>query len=145
MPVAIALLAGVVFGVGLTVSDMVNPAKVIAFLDVTGAWDPSLAFTMIGALAVTVPVFAITRRMDKPLIASQFSWPTRNDIDARLLGGAALFGVGWGLSGFCPGPAVASLSLGYFDSLYFVGGLIAGTLAIRLWEQTRVGGEPSSA
>lgn len=144
MQIVIGLLSGTVFGVGLTISGMVNPAKVIGFLNVTGDWDPSLAFTMIGALLVTVPAFAIARRMQKPLATTQFHWPTRSDIDSRLLIGAATFGVGWGLSGFCPGPALASLSLGYVDSFIFVGGLLLGTLIVRLVERLKVESEAAN-
>lgn len=113
----------------------------IGFLNVTGAWDPSLAFTMVGALLVTLPAFAVARRMRKPLATTQFNWPTRGDIDARLIVGAVTFGVGWGVSGFCPGPALASLSLGYVDSFIFMGGLLVGTFVVRLVERKRGGGE----
>lgn len=127
----VALALGVLFGVGLTVSQMVNPAKVIGFLDVTGHWDPSLAFVMGGALLVTLPAFALARRRSAPLLATNFAIPSRRDIDGRLLGGAVLFGVGWGLAGFCPGPALASLGLGNTATYPFVAAMIAGTLAAR--------------
>ncbi len=132
-----ALALGALFGVGLYVSQMVNPAKVIGFLDVTGHWDPSLAFVMGGALLVTLPAFAIARRSAGPVLASQFAMPTRRDIDARLVGGAVLFGVGWGLSGFCPGPALASLGLGESATYPFVAAMVVGTLAAR-WLDPRL-------
>jgi hypothetical protein len=105
MHVLAALACGLVFGAGLALSGMTNPAKVLAFLDVAGAWDATLAFVMGGALAVNAAAYAATRRRASPLFADAFALPTRRDLDARLLGGAALFGVGWGLVGLCPGPA----------------------------------------
>ncbi len=104
-----ALVSGLVFGLGLAVSGMMNPEKVIGFLDVAGDWDPTLAFVMGGALLVTVPAFWGILRRPRPLLASEFDLQTKKTLDVRLLGGAAVFGVGWGLSGFCPGPAVVAL------------------------------------
>lgn len=127
-----SLLSGLLFGTGLTISQMINPAKVIGFLDVAGNWDPTLAFVMGGALAVTIPGFIFVRRMAKPLVAHTFQLPTRRDIDMRLVGGAALFGVGWGLGGFCPGPALASLVSGVWQVGVFVAAMIGGMLAARL-------------
>ena len=132
-----ALALGAIFGVGLTVSQMVNPAKVLGFLDVTGAWDPSLAFVMGGALLVTTPAFAWAQGRRAPLLASTFALPTRTDLDGRLVGGAVLFGVGWGLAGFCPGPAIASLGLGVPATYPFVAAMIAGTLAVRWLDASR--------
>ncbi len=126
-----ALCLGVLFGVGLTVSQMVNPAKVIGFLDVTGNWDPSLAFVMGGALMVTIPMFALAKKREGPLLAQRFQWPSRTDIDPRLIGGAAAFGIGWGLAGFCPGPALASLGLGETAAYPFVIAMLAGTWLAR--------------
>jgi uncharacterized membrane protein YedE/YeeE len=124
-----AALAGVVFGAGLAVSQMVNPAKVLAFLDLAGAWDPSLALVMGGALAVATPAFAWARRpAARPLLADAFQIPERREIDARLLAGASLFGVGWGLGGFCPGPALAALAGGEPRVWLFVAALLAGAL-----------------
>lgn len=132
-----ALFLGVVFGVGLTVSQMVNPAKVIGFLDVTGAWDPSLAFVMGGALLVTTPAFALARRWRAPVFSTTFALPTRSDIDGRLVGGSVLFGLGWGLAGFCPGPALASLGLGLPATYPFVAAMIAGAFAARWFDANR--------
>lgn len=107
--ITVALIAGALFGSGLAVSGMMDPAKVIGFLDFFGDWDPTLAFVMGGALLVCVPAFRLVLRRPRPVFAEGFDLPTRTALDTRLLGGSALFGVGWGLSGFCPGPAVAAL------------------------------------
>lgn len=104
-----ALFAGALFGLGLAVSGMMDPAKVIGFLDFAGDWDPTLALVMGGALLVCVPAFRLIMKRSRPVLADGFDLPTKSALDARLLGGAALFGVGWGLSGFCPGPAVVAL------------------------------------
>jgi uncharacterized membrane protein YedE/YeeE len=127
-----ALLTGLIFGAGLAVSDMTNPAKVQNFLDFLGSWDPSLAFVMGGALAVAAVGFAATRRRGAPLFAEAFDLPTRRDLDAELLGGAALFGVGWGLAGFCPGPALAALLQGVAAVYAFVLAMLAGMALHRL-------------
>ena len=125
-----ALLSGTLFGIGLSVSGMLNPAKVIGFLDVAGDWDPTLAFVMGGALLVTGPIMPVILRRSRPLLAARFDLPTKKTLDARLLGGAALFGVGWGLSGFCPGPAVAALVpalMGGLPAVFvFTGSMVAG-------------------
>ena len=108
----VALASGLLFGVGLTVSQMVNPAKVIAFLDIAGNWDASLAFVMAAAIPVTMAGYALGRRLHSPLAAPDFSLPACHQIDGSLAIGAILFGVGWGLVGYCPGPALASVLLG---------------------------------
>lgn len=122
----VALFAGALFGTGLVVSGMADPRKVIGFLDVAGNWDPTLAFVMGGALLVTGPAFRLILKRPRPLLADGFDLPTKNTVDRRLIGGAALFGVGWGLSGFCPGPAVAALSTGLTPVLAFVAAMLAG-------------------
>jgi uncharacterized membrane protein YedE/YeeE len=136
----VALLAGLMFSAGLVISGMTQPAKVMAFLNVGGivdpasfgAWDASLAFVMGGALCVTLLAFAITPRPgNKPWLAPSFQLPTRRDIDAKLVLGAALFGIGWGLAGYCPGPALASLLTGGEDVLIFVASLAVGMWAAR--------------
>ncbi|WP_019960072.1 DUF6691 family protein [Woodsholea maritima] len=125
-------LAGLIFGAGLTLSQMVNPQKVINFLDITGHWDPSLAFVMAGAIAITLPGFwLIRKRQNRPLCAPNHAWPTKTTLDKRLIGGAVLFGIGWGLMGLCPGPALAQLSLNPLPGLYFVLIMIAGLVATR--------------
>ena len=108
MKFLIGLFAGGLFGLGLVVSEMVNPARILGFLDVFGHWDPSLAFVMMGAIAVHAPFIFGLRRRGKPLLAAQFSKPPRAPVDARLVLGAALFGVGWGIAGYCPGPALVA-------------------------------------
>ena len=127
-----ALVSGLVFGIGLIVSEMVVPAKVLGFLDVFGAWDPSLAFVMGGAILVTAPAFAIARRMGSPILAPRFEMPTRRDLDVRLLSGAAIFGIGWGLVGLCPGPALTALGFGSGPALVFVFAMAAGMALFHL-------------
>jgi len=127
-----SLLAGLVFGVGLLLSGMTNPAKVQNFLDVFGAWDPSLAFVMGGAIAVTATGFALLRRgAQTPLFGHAFGWPERTDVDMPLVLGAGLFGVGWGLGGLCPGPALASVPSGNLGVLGFVVAMLIGLTAPR--------------
>ncbi len=121
-----ALIAGLLFGIGLTLSAMLNPAKVIGFLDLFGNWDPSLAFVMGGALLVTLPGYFILRKKEKPLLETQFFWPEATQIDAKLIGGAVLFGIGWGLSGLCPGPAIAGIGALNVNSFIFLGAMIVG-------------------
>ncbi len=124
----IALLVGLVFGLGLSLSGMTEPLRVLGFLDLAGAWDPTLAFVMGGALMVTVPGFWLARRRGRPILEEVFSWPTRKDIDPKLVTGTALFGIGWGIAGFCPGPAIASLSSALPMVLVFVAAMAAGML-----------------
>ena len=126
MRILVALFSGGLFGLGLAVSGMTNPAKIVGFLDLAGEWDPTLAFVMGGALLVTIPAFRLILGRPRPILADGFALPTRRALDARLLGGAALFGVGWGLSGFCPGPAVAALVTGLTPVFAFVAAMIAG-------------------
>jgi uncharacterized membrane protein YedE/YeeE len=121
-----ALIAGAVFGLGLTISQMIDPQKVLAFLDVFGGWDPSLAFVMGGALVVTAVGYRFVWRRARPVFADGFQLPTNTKLDARLAIGAIMFGVGWGLVGLCPGPAIAGLLLGGGDTLLFVGAMLAG-------------------
>lgn len=121
-----ALAAGLLFGLGLIVSEMVDPAKVIGFLDVFGDWDPSLAFVMAGAVAVSALGYAVAKRRGRPVLASRFQVPDRRDLDIRLLCGAAIFGVGWGLAGLCPGPALVALSLVPGKVIVFVAAMLAG-------------------
>ncbi|ANP45762.1 DUF6691 family protein [Candidatus Viadribacter manganicus] len=111
MSVILAFLLALLFGVGLIVSGMTDPARVLGFLDVAGAWDPSLAFVMGGAVMVAAPFFLLARNREKPVFAAAFEPPQSARIDLRLIGGAALFGVGWGLAGLCPGPALVVLGL----------------------------------
>lgn len=130
-----AALAGLIFGVGLTISEMVNPAKVMAFLDVfSGAWDPSLMFVMGAGVVVYAVGYQLIIRRNAPLVAPSFSLPTANQIDPPLIGGAVLFGAGWGLVGLCPGPAFSALGLGGAPVLIFMAAVVAGMLAFEwLW------------
>lgn len=121
-----ALIAGLVFGLGLVISQMVNPAKVIDFLDIFGDWDPSLAFVMGAALIVTAIGYRLAWRNAKPFAADRFQVPGNRTIDRRLALGAILFGVGWGLVGLCPGPAIAALLIGGLPVIIFLGSMIAG-------------------
>jgi uncharacterized membrane protein YedE/YeeE len=105
---------------------MVDPAKVIGFLDIAGAWDPTLAFVMGGALVVAIPAFRPVLKRPRPLLAEGFALPTKKDVDAPLLAGAAIFGVGWGLGGFCPGPAVTALASGLVPVFAFVAAMVVG-------------------
>jgi uncharacterized protein len=122
-------ISGLLFGAGVTISGMVNPMKVLNFLDVTGTWDASLILVMGAGLAVTLVGYHFIFKRTAPLFASDFKLPTLTRIDAPLLGGAALFGLGWGLSGFCPGPAVASLAFGNTQSFIFVAAMAVGMIA----------------
>jgi hypothetical protein len=132
-----SLAAGALFGLGLAVSQMVNPAKVIGFLDVAGKWDPTLLFVMGGALAVTIPAFRWVVKRPYPLFAAGFVLPTRKDIEPRLVVGAALFGVGWGLAGLCPGPAVTALVTFAAPLFVFFAAMLAGAFAYDRWAKGR--------
>ena len=126
------LISGLLFGAGLTISGMVNPMKILNFLDFTGSFDPTLIFVMGGGLLVTIIGYQLLFRQPKPLFADQFQIPTLKQIDRRLVGGAVLFGIGWGLSGFCPGPAIASLVFGHVESFVFVAAMAIGMVLTRL-------------
>ena len=134
-----ALMAGSLFGLGLAVSRMVDPLKVQAFLDVTGDWDPSLAFVMGAAIPAAAAGLVLGRRLGQPLLAPRFTQPPRRSLDIRLITGAALFGAGWGLVGYCPGPALASLGNGRAGTLIFVTAMLAGVAAYRLLVPPRPG------
>lgn len=125
----VTLISGLLFGFGLLLSGMADPAKVQNFLDLYGTWDPSLAFVMGGAIAVTMPGFWLVTRRHKPFFNDVFHLPTRTDFDARLITGAAIFGVGWGLGGFCPGPAMTALPLAAEGTLIFVTTMLTGMAA----------------
>jgi uncharacterized membrane protein YedE/YeeE len=132
---AVNLLAGVIFGLGLLISGMANPAKVQNFLDLAGTFDPSLIFVMAGAVAVTFIGYRLVLKRPKPLLAERFYLPPASIIDGRLLLGAAVFGIGWGLSGFCPGPAIVALPLLAKGTLVFVPAMLAGIAVARLLTQ----------
>ncbi len=137
MAIAAALLAGLVFGMGLVVSAMVDPAKVLGFLDLAGDWDPSLALVMAGAIPVAAIGFALGRRRSRPVLAPAFQPPAAAGLDRPLLQGAAMFGVGWGLVGYCPGPALASLALGAWQGWVFAAAMLMGMAAHDIWKLRR--------
>ena len=129
---ASALAVGVIFGAGLALSDMINPGRVLAFLDIAGAWDPTLAFVIGGALIPTAIAFAMRPHLTRPLFAGAFSIPENRTPDRRLLLGSTLFGIGWGLVGFCPGPAISGLVLGLWQPWLFVTAMLTGMVIERL-------------
>ncbi|MBN8988687.1 MAG: YeeE/YedE family protein [Rhizobiales bacterium] len=131
------LLCGLVFGMGLLISGMVQPTKVLGFLDVLGAWDPSLAVVMAAALAAAAPGFLLARRRAGPVLAGQYFWPEKSGIDAPLVLGAGLFGVGWGLAGLCPGPALESLATLSPGVIAFVAAMAAGMVLHDNWRVSR--------
>lgn len=132
----VALICGVLFGCGLTISMMINPNKVIHFLDITGQWDPSLLLVMASALIVaTMGYHWINRQEKKPLFAKKFFLPVQSGIDAQLLIGAAIFGIGWGLGGYCPGPAITALGLGIADAFYMFIGMIVSALTLYFFKK----------
>ena len=126
------LFAGALFGLGLAVSGMVSSAKIIGFLDFAGDWDPTLAFVMGGALLVTIPAFRLILRQPRPVLADEFDLPTKKEVDSSLLAGSAIFGIGWGLARFCPGPAVTALASGLTPVFAFVTAMVAG-MAVYKW------------
>ena len=122
----VSLFCGIVFGIGLVISEMINPAKVLGFLNLFGQWDPSLAFVMVGALIVSTPLYHLFKNKDKPLFNSNFSISTNKEIDKKLIVGSVVFGGGWGLVGLCPGPAISSIALLNISSTIFVISMFAG-------------------
>lgn len=139
MSIFTSLLAGLVFGLGLILSGMASPAKVLGFLDLAGAWDPSLALVMVGAIAVGLLAFTVARRREVTLLGLPLRLPTASVIDRRLLVGSLMFGAGWGLAGFCPGPALVALGMGELKALVFVGAMLAGMGVFELLERRRQG------
>ncbi|MGC1495770.1 MAG: DUF6691 family protein [Sulfitobacter sp.] len=132
MRLILSYAIGLVFGIGISISGMANPAKVLNFFDVADAWDPSLAFVMGGALIVTFIGYRFVLKRPAPIMAANFQLPTRRDLDLPLLGGSAVFGIGWGIAGFCPGGALPALGTGRSEVLLFVGALLAGIFAAKL-------------
>jgi uncharacterized membrane protein YedE/YeeE len=137
-PLLVSFASGLLFALGLGISGMTQPAKVIGFLDFTGKWDPSLACVMIGATMVHAILYRLIRHRSSPVFTSTFTVPTRRDIDLRLVGGAALFGIGWGIGGFCPGPALTSLPSGHLPVLIFVAAMIVGMYLYTFVESPRM-------
>ena len=132
-----ALIAGVLFGAGLALSDMVNPARVLGFLDLFGAWDPTLVLVMAAAVLTSGVGYVVSLRLNRPLFGRDFRIPQNRLLDRQLIGGAALFGIGWGLAGFCPGPAIAGLIYGLWQPWLFVASMIAGMLLERTYAIAR--------
>ncbi|MDA7703956.1 YeeE/YedE family protein [Candidatus Pelagibacter sp.] len=132
----ISLVCGVIFGIGLTVSQMIDPAKVLGFLNIFGDWDPSLAFVMIGALIISSPFFHLFKNNNKPIFSEKFSYSQKKEINKKLIVGSSLFGAGWGLAGLCPGPAIASLALLNINSAIFVVTMFIGFYLVKLSEPT---------
>jgi uncharacterized membrane protein YedE/YeeE len=137
MAFLIALVAGLLFGAGLIISGMANPAKVLGFLDLAGKWDPSLAFVMAGAIAVGVVAFFMARRRGRAWLRTAIQWPAATGVTARLVLGSAIFGIGWGLAGFCPGPALGALGAGVPKAAGFVAAMLAGMAAFSWLERRR--------
>ena len=134
-----------VFGIGLIVSGMANPAKVLGFLDLAGPWDPSLALVMAGAIAIGLPAFALAKRRRTSLLGAPLNLPTNSAVDRRLLGGSLLFGAGWGLAGFCPGPALVALGMKEPKALVFVLAMLAGMALYEVFEHRRTRHKPPLA
>lgn len=145
MLILASLLAGVVFGLGLIVSGMVDPAKILGFLDLAGRWDPSLALVMVGAVGVGLIAFTIARRRTRSLLGAEIRLPSARQIDRRLVIGSLTFGVGWGIAGFCPGPALVALGMGQFKALVFVAFMLAGMGLFEWLEKRRQTGAALTA
>ena len=134
MPMVFSILAGMIFGAGLTLSDMVNPARILNFLDVAGSWDPTLIFVMAGGLAITTLGYRFVFRRKSPLFADKFNLPTQRQIDLPLVGGAALFGVGWGLAGICPGPALTDVATLEPKIFLYIAAMLVGMMVARVFQ-----------
>ncbi len=145
MPILTALLAGLVFGLGLIISGMANPAKVLGFLDLAGAWDPSLALVMAGAIGAGFVPFLLARNRTRSLIGLQMMLPTTKSIDRRLVVGSSVFGIGWGVAGFCPGPGLVAIGMGEPKALLFVAAMLVGMGLFELLEQRQQRAAPRPA
>lgn len=135
MHIVVSFAVGLLFGLGLIVSMMINPGKVLAFLDFAGTWDPSLALVMGSALVVTSIGYRLVLRRDNPVVSQKFELPTKTVVDVRLVGGAVLFGVGWGIAGLCPGPAIAALGAGHVEALVFTVAMVVGMVGFHWIDQ----------
>ena len=138
MYVLTAFLSGLLFGIGLIVSGMANPAKVLGFLNLAGRWDPSLGLVMVGAISVGLVAFTLASRRQRSLLGAELKLPSARHIDRRLVGGGLLFGVGWGVAGFCPGPAISALGMGEAKAVIFVTAMLAGMGIFELLERRRL-------
>ena len=128
----VSLVAGIIFGIGLVISEMINPENVLGFLNLFGNWDPSLAFVMIGALVVSSPLFHLIKKKEKPIFAENFNYSNNKNINNRLIIGSVLFGAGWGLVGLCPGPAISSIALLNIHSIIFIVAMFFGFYLVKL-------------
>lgn len=135
MQIIMASLIGLIFGLGLIVSGMADPSKVLNFLDLSGDWDPSLAFVMGGAIIVGLFAFRFASRLQKSLLGEAMRLPTATNLDRRLIAGSLLFGIGWGLGGYCPGPALVSLTMGNPKSIIFIVAMLLGMMIFEVWER----------
>ena len=133
----ISLISGIIFGIGLVISEMINPAKVLGFLDLFGNWDPSLAFVMIGALVISSPLFHVIKKREKPIFVKQFNYSNNKEINNKLIIGSALFGAGWGLGGLCPGPAISSIALININSITFVFAMFIGFYIVKFFNLSK--------
>ena len=133
----VPLVSGTIFGAGLTIGGMTDPARVRGFLDLFGAWDPTLAFVMGGAVLVMALAWVVQRKMLRPVFGEGFTLPDRSDLTPRLIGGSALFGIGWGIAGLCPGPGFAALAIAPASAAIFVAAMLVGMLTVRLMEGQR--------
>lgn len=140
----VALLTGIIFGLGLAVSGMINPEKVLGFLDIAGNWDPSLALVMGGAVGVTLLTFRQVLKLPKPLFGPRFEIPTSASVDPPLLIGATIFGIGWGIAGYCPGPAIASLTIGAVEPVVFIAAFIVGNFLSVMLDRVTASGWPAA-
>lgn len=145
MYVFTSLLSGLVFGLGLVLSGMANPAKVLGFLDIAGRWDPSLALVMVGAIAVGFVAFAVARKRTLSFLGTEMKLPVARRIDRRLLGGGLLFGIGWGIAGFCPGPGLVALGMGEGKAVVFVLAMLVGMGVFELLERRKASSHPAMA
>ncbi|MEE4120899.1 MAG: DUF6691 family protein [Paracoccaceae bacterium] len=145
MRLIVLYLIGLVFGIGISISGMANPAKVLNFFDVAGTWDPSLIFVMGGALVTTFIGYRFVLKRPAPMMEGTFHLPKKTELDARLIGGSALFGVGWGISGFCPGGALPALGTGNLNVIAFVVALVAGMAAARYAQDLMARAQPARA
>ena len=132
-----AFVAGLIFGIGLLLAGMANPAKVLGFLDLAGAWDPSLALVMVGAIGVALLPFTWARRQSRSLLGAAMQLPQKRELDRRLILGSLVFGIGWGIAGICPGPGVTILLTGHWQALLFVAAMLAGMLLFTVLERQR--------
>lgn len=131
----IALIAGILFGCGLTISQLINPNKIINFLDIMGHWDPSVLLVMASALSITWLGYTFVLKKSKPIYCDEFNLPQKKSVDFPLVYGSAIFGIGWGLAGYCPGPGLTAVGLGIADAIYFVCGMILSAIVIKIWSK----------